>query len=502
MPGEAARDRIGPMATPIVSTHWYHPPSLRAIGQFFAAVAGIALLTYGGFVLQVNLTTISFLYLLLVITMALYCGFWLASLTSLLAAGCLDFFFTQPIFHFYITDSKEWVALAVFQISAIVISRLSAKELRSSRDAAIHRAGMEQLYELSRNSLLLDLGKPPGPQLVTLIQRIFSADAVALFDVNLGRQDRAGEWDEGEEDLAKDCYLSGTAEDDPETGTSRRILVGGQGPVGALLVRGQLSRLVVDALASLAAIAIDRYQSFEKEERAENARKSEQLRAAVMDALAHEFKTPLTAVQTASSGLLELGGLSVPQRDLVGLINGEAIRLNDLCTRLLLTAKLEAQQVGLQTGDVNVQELVTEVLARHQEGPERDRVHVAIEDAALTVRVDRQLLAMILEQYIDNAQKYSTPGTPIEVAVRRSRNEVVISVHNFGSTIRIEDRERVFDRFFRSPGSKESVPGTGIGLSVARKAAEAHHGHVWVISDEKEGTTFFLSLPTVAGRQL
>src|SRR5579863_3489851 len=110
------------------------------------------------------------------------------------------------------------------------------------------------------------------------------------------------------------------------------------------------------ALAALAAIAIDRHQSFENEERAETASKSEQLRTAVMDALAHEFKTPLTAVQTASSGLLELGGLTGTQLDLASLIDGEAVRLNELCTRLLLTAKLEAEQISLQKDEVNVQE--------------------------------------------------------------------------------------------------------------------------------------------------
>jgi two-component system sensor histidine kinase KdpD len=267
------------------------------------------------------------------------------------------------------------------------------------------------------------------------------------------------------------------------------------------VVRGGLSPLIVDALASLAAIVMDRHQSFEKEERAENASKSEQLRAAVMDALAHELKTPLTAVQTASSGLLELGPLSVSQHDLVSLINDEAIRLNELCTRLLLTAKLEAGQVGLHADDVNVRDLVMEVASAQSQRTGDDRVRVDIEDRALTVRADRALLAMILAQYIDNARKYSSPDTAIDVTVRISHNEMIFSVHNYGSTIRIEDRERVFDRFFRSADMKDSVPGTGIGLSVVRKAAQAHHGHVWVISDDREGTTFFLSLPISARRE-
>jgi len=471
-------------------------------GQCLTACAGIALLTYSGFVLQVNLATISLLYLLIVIPVALYFGFWQASLASVLAAACLDYFFTQPVFHFYIADPKEWAALGVFQISAVMISRLSRKELRSATEAAFNRAGMQQLYELSRNSLLLDLSQPPGQQIVVLIQRIFNAKSVALFDLNLGRQDRAGEWEEGEENLARESYLKGAAEDEPLKGIWRRILLAGTEPVGALVVRGELSPLIVDALGSLAAMAIDRYQSYEKEEMAENARKAERLRAAVMDAMAHEFKTPLTAVQSASSGLLELGALNESQHDLVSLINDEAIRLNHLCTRLLLTAKLEAAQIDLHADDVCVQEFLMELVASQDGQIGNDRVRIAVEDGASIVRVDRELLSMILAQYIDNARKYSTPGTLIEVAARISRNEIIFSVHNLGPTIRIEDRERVFDRFFRSGDLKDSFPGTGIGLSVVKKAAQAHHGHVWVISDDREGTTFFLSLPLAARSKL
>ena len=476
------------------------PRRLRTLAQCMAASAVLVLLTYCGFVLQVNLLTIGLLYLLLVVAAASLFGFWQASLISLLAVACLDYFFTQPLFHFYMTDPQEMVALGAFEITTIVISRLSAKELRSSRKAVVHRAEMEQLYELSRSSLLLDLRQPQGPQLTVLIHRIFNAQAVALFDVNLSRQDRMGDWGAGEEDLAKECYLRDSSQDDASTQTWQRILRAGPGSVGALVVRGKLSSLVVDALASLAAIAMDRHKWFDKEERTETAKKGEQLRATVMDALAHEFKTPLTAVQTASSGLLELGGLTEPQRDLVTLIDGEAVRLNKLCTQLLKAAKLEAKQTGLQTADVRVVDLVHEVLAGHPADAGRNSIRVVVEDSSLTVRADRELLAMILTQYIDNARKYSTVGTPIEIDARAGHNEVTFSVRNFGSVIRIEDRERIFERFYRSSEFKDAIAGTGIGLSVVKKAAEAHHGHVWVISDNQEGTTFYFSLPTDARR--
>jgi len=470
------------------------------LAQCAAASAVLALLTYFGFIFQINLLTISLVYLMIVVAVASFFGFWQASFISVVAVLLLDYFFEPPIFSFDVENTGIFVALVTFEATALAISRMHGREMRVAREAAAHRAGMEQLYELSRNSLLLDLRQPPGPQLAVLIHRIFNVRAVALFDANLSRQDRMGEWEAGEEDLAKVCFLRDTPQDDASTQTSQRVLRAASGPVGALAVRGELTPLVIDALTSLAAIAIDRYQWFEKEERAETAKKSEQLRGAVMDALAHEFKTPLTAVQTASSGLLELGGLTDLQCNLVKLIDGEAVRLNTLCTRLLKAAKLEAKQVGLETADVNVVELVSEVLASHPSEPERNNVQVAAEDPSLTVRADRGLLTMILTQYIDNARKYSKPGTPIEIAARSSNSEVLLSVHNFGSTIRIEDRERIFERFYRAPELKDAVPGTGIGLSVVRKAAEAHHGHVWVISDDKEGTTFFLSLPMDARR--
>ena len=104
------------------------------------------------------------------------------------------------------------------------------------------------------------------------------------------------------------------------------------------------------------------------------------------------------------------------------LIDGEAVRLNKLCTQLLKAAKLEAKQVGLETADVNVLDLVPEVLASHPAEAERNSIQVAVEDPSLTVRADRELLAMILTQYIDNARKYSTAGTPIEIAARASHN--------------------------------------------------------------------------------
>ena len=299
------------MENPVVLGSARLPQRLRTLAQCLSACAVLALLTYVGFVLQINLLTISLLYLLVVVAVASRFGLLQASFTSVLAVLLLDYYFEPPLFSLEVENPGIFVALVTFEATALTISRMHSREKRVARQAVLHRAEMEQLYELSRSSLLLDLREPPGKQLAVLIHRIFGARAVALFDASLSRQDRMGNWDLGEEDLARECYLRDASMDDASTETWQRVLRAGPGPAGALAVRGKFSPLVVDALASLAAIAIDRHQWFEKEERAETAKKGEQLRATVMDALAHEFKTPLTAVQTASSGLLELGGLTV-----------------------------------------------------------------------------------------------------------------------------------------------------------------------------------------------
>jgi len=495
LPGERTGQATSSMTNPI-TPGWTQPPRrLRIVAQCVIATAVLALLTYAGFTVQINLLTISLLYLLIVIAVASLFGFWQASFASLVAVLLLDYYFEPPLFSFEVENSGIFVALVTFEATALTISRMHARELRRAREAAIHRAGMERLYELSRSTLLLDLREPPGPQLAVLIHRIFEVRAVALYDANLSRQDRMGDWGAGEENLARECYLRNVPRDDLSTQTWQRILQSGPGSVGALAIRGKLDPLVTDALAALVAIAIDRHQSFENEDRAEAAKRGEQLRTAVLDALAHEFKTPLTAVQTLSSGLLELGGLTDSQTEMVRLIDEQTARLNELCTRLLRTAKLTPQQEDLETAEVNVQEVVCEVLAGKFAEGDGNAIQVAVQDPALTVRADRGLLEMILAQYLDNARKYSTRGTPINIEAHQSHAEVLISVHNFGPTIRMEDRERIFERFYRAPELKDAVPGTGIGLSAVRKAAEAHHGHVWVVSDDKQGTTFYLSLP-------
>jgi two-component system sensor histidine kinase KdpD len=364
-----------------------------------------------------------------------------------------------------------------------------------ARDANYQRIQMKKLYELSRGILLFDLHQPPGAQLAQLIQRIFQADDVAIFDAGPALLDHEGTWSLEERQIVKSTYFADENEDDLANHTTQRVIRSGSTSMGAMAIRGEVDPLIANSIASLAAIAFERHRSYEKEARAESAQQTEQLRVAVLDALAHAFKTPLTVLCTASSGLLEMGTLDEPGVELATLINQESVNLNQLCTRLLQTAKLEASSVTLHTEPVVVSKLVKDVVSDLSGALKGHPIEMIIEEQDAPLQGDKELLKMILTQYLDNAAKYSAPETPIGITVRESKSELFLSVRNEGSLIEMQDRERVFERFYRGSDAKQRAPGTGVGLSIVRKAAEAHHGHVWVVSAEDEGTTFFLSMP-------
>jgi two-component system sensor histidine kinase KdpD len=470
-------------------------PWMQQLIQCLVGCVGIAGATWIAYSLHVPQATAGFIYLILVVAFALMCGIWQAALVSLLAVSCLNYFFTPTVLTFVVADRNGWVALVSFQICALVVSGLSSRGQRMARDANYQRFQMKKLYELSRGILLLDLHQPSGPQLVQIIRRIFLADDVAIFDATLARLDHEGSWSAGEQQMAEMAYVTNKNEDDRELLTTQRVIYIGTTSIGAIAIRGEMDPMTATAIASLAAIAFERHRSYDKETRAESAQQAEQLRVVVLDALAHAFKTPLTVICAASSGLIEMDTLHTTEKTLVELINDESINLNQLCTQLLQTAKLETPSVTLQAEPVDVLKLIHGVVADLSTALNSHPIQLTTEDQNTSPQGDHDFLRMVLTQYLDNAAKYSPPDTPIEIQVRETDSELLLAVKNKGSLIPLQDRERVFERFYRGSDARDRVPGTGIGLSIVKRAAEACRGHVWVISDEEEGTTFFLSMP-------
>jgi two-component system sensor histidine kinase KdpD len=361
---------------------------------------------------------------------------------------------------------------------------------------------MRRLYELTRRTLEMDLQEEPGSRLASLVHEIFELDAVAVFDADLQEVYTAGDWKIEPLELAQNVFHFGTSDDDRTTGLSRRVIRLGTVPIGSLVLRGETAPLTNSAIAALIAITFDRYRSLANESRIEAEREAEQLRATVLDSLAHDYKTPLTAIRAASTGLAEMGRLTPAQAELIALIDEQAVLLTELTTRLLTTARPESDESGevsagvvLQMAPEPVEDLIEEAIEGLADRSDDARIAVQLPQEPLVLDCDRRLVGMLLRQYLDNACKYAEFDSTITVRAATAGEEVLLSVHSFGPVIPMADRERVFDRYFRSSASSNHAAGTGIGLHIAKRAALAHGGSVWVSSDDAEGNTFFAALP-------
>jgi two-component system, OmpR family, sensor histidine kinase KdpD len=388
--------------------------------------------------------------------------------------------------------------LPVLPALAMMAARVAGRRstgIPPDADALPLAPDAERLCTFIHETTKLGPHRKPGQELANLVRSIFDLDSVAIFDADLEEVYRAGACSDDVQDALQNICIFETISDDAETGLSRRVLHMGNLPIGAMMMRGETRGRMASAVASVVAITFDRYHSFANESRTESMRQAEQLRTTVLDSLAHAYKTPLTVIGTASEGLVSMGGLSPAQSGMVTLINEQAALLSRLTTRLLKTARLQASDMTPRAEKVAILPLIEDVVASLRDQLAGVSVKIGISRDDLSIRCDRSLLVALLTQYVDNAAKYGIVGTTVTIQAAEHAAEVIFSVHSIGPVIPEADFERIFDRYYRSSASSNRAPGTGIGLSVARRTAQAQGGHVWVTSDIDMGTTFYASLP-------
>jgi two-component system, OmpR family, sensor histidine kinase KdpD len=467
--------------------------------RVLASVPIVALVTVVAYGAHTKSFVAGFIYLFPIMLIAFGWGFIEASIASVLAVGCLDYFFTEPLFHFYMSDPQDWIALASFEAIVLLVSRLADRLKRHATEAGKRREQVEKLYLMSRNILLLNRRAAIGAELAHCIHQAFALDGVSLWDAREARLDNAGTTCIPEDEI-RAAYFHRCHGDDAVNGRFKRVLFLGSQAIGAIGLTGTSNRAFMDAhtadaIASLVALALERSHSFRAESEAEASRQSEQLRSAVLDGLAHAFKTPLTTIQGASSGLLEIGPLGPAQEELVILINQEAMHLSSLTSHALQTARIESDQLKVSKEEVHIQPLLENIYEQCSHHLSKRQLQLRSEISSRSVWADGRLLKLALLELVDNASKYADPEAPITLRASLRGADVTFSVRNEGSYIAPEERLRIFRRFYRSPGSQYRAPGTGIGLSFVKRFAEAHSGTVWVESEPETGTIFFLALP-------
>ncbi len=460
-------------------------------------LAGVGLAT---FVLTelfpANSTTAGFIYLMVVLGIATWCGFRVSAIVSLCAMLCMNFWFLPPVGHFTIADPENWVALFAFLLTALVASHLSDRAQQEAAEARRRQRETEQLYALSRSIILTDPAQPIGTQAARFIAQIFESPMVALLDSRTGQLFRGGPEEAADVDTRlHDAVRLAAHHHDPTRNLDIWPISLGGSPVGALAAVGiRASDGAVQSILNLVAIALERVHTEDAANRAEVARRSEEFKSTLLDAVSHEFKTPLTSIKAAVTGLRALHQpLHPDQQELALIIEEETDRLSQLVTEAAKMSEIDAGKVKLHRASVPAADIIDAAFASFQSrGADRLQGDYRSADS---VFVDNELIILALRQVIDNALKYSAPGTPIHCSTTNTSDRVQIRIANLGPGVPERDRERIFDKFYRRANSRNRVTGTGLGLHIAREIARIHGGDLWLDPDSPKGAVFCFSLP-------
>jgi len=476
---------------------------VRALAIRLAIViAIIAIITAAGFRLfQVNATTAGFAYLVAILFISARWGLTEAIVASVAAVLCFNFFFLPPIGTFNIADPQNWIALFFFLATSITASQLASQVKRRALEATAREQEMEKLYALSRSILLIEPSHSVARQLAGQLAQVFGASAVALYDRETGETYRAGPEDFPDSGEAfHQAALEGTLFRNERAHTIVASIRLGAQPIGSLGLRDvALSDSALQGVANLVAIGLERARAQEAASKAEAARQSDELKSTLLDAVAHEFKTPLTSIKAASTALLS-GSVPRPeqQHDLIAIVDQEADRLSALVTEAIQMARIEAGRVHLRRDLYPVSELVESVLNKMRSSIDERIVRVRIAPELPPVWVDSELIEVALRQLVDNAFKYSPLDSPVLIGAEPVDGRVVVSVADHGPGIPEQEQTRIFEKFYRAEASRQ-IPGAGLGLVIAREIIHTHGGEIWVESKVGEGSIFRFSLPVSAG---
>lgn len=420
----------------------------------------------------VPVLSLGVLYVFAVLPIAIVWGLELALPVSVASMLAFEWFYLPPVHRFSIAHSSDWFALAVYLGTAVVVSELAARARRRAAAAEQRERESALLADLATDLLRGRRLDEELPEIAAQTARVLGVDT-AEIELGAPRRPPAGH----------SPYPLEVA--DRAVGTI-------YAPEGADL-NAPARRRFLPALAALLAVAFD-HDGLEREAlEAETLRRSDLVKTALLRAVSHDLRSPLTGIRTAI-GALRNSTLELTEGDrseLLETIEVDSERLSKLVADLLDLSRLEAGSAApapeLWSLDDLVREAVDTLAAR-------DRVEIVGESPL--VEVDPVQVQRVLANLIDNALKFSPADTHVLVRVTATRKEAIVRVVDHGPGLPEDELERVFEPFYRH-GTDVRSGGPGLGLAIARGFAAANGGRVWAESRPGQGTTFALALPVV-----
>jgi two-component system sensor histidine kinase KdpD len=253
--------------------------------------------------------------------------------------------------------------------------------------------------------------------------------------------------------------------------------------------------------------------TFERSSQAKALKQSERLKSALLDAVTHDLRTPLTSIKASVTMLLD-DQLAVTRgeaaerlgeegrQEMLEVIDEESDRLDRFIGSLMELARIEAGEIELRRQSSQLDEIIMAAMKRAEPRTRDHRIELWLDDQLPSVNVDETALVEAIYALVDNAAKYSEPGSTIRVSAKAKPGDegtALVVVADQGKGIPQELRERVFDKFFRAmrDGDQGQPTGTGMGLAIAQGIVEAHGGRIWVEDGEAgAGSRFIVELPT------
>lgn len=441
-----------------------------------AGVAAVGLTTLAVYPLREVAAPISLsvVYLLAVLLIASVWGAWLGVATALASALAFNFFHIAPTGRFTIADGENWVALAVFLIAAVVASALAESARSRAVEADERRREADLAAEMSRTLLR---GDDLRAALPAAAQRLATSLELASADIELQPVD-------GDERRLAFPLRDGSR----QLGT----LLLSQGAPEATLRRVQ--ERIVPALEALLAAALERDALLSDVVETRALRRSDVLKTALLRAVSHDLRSPLTAIIAAAEPLAGEHVDDIDRRDLAGGIGQEARRLSRLIDDLLDLSRLESNAAEPRPEWCSIDEVLR--AAADQATTAAEFTFSITADLPL-VRADAVQLERAFANLLENSARHSG-GHPVSIRARAVVGRVLVRVVDRGPGIPTSQLERVFEPFYRSGNERTGHRGSGLGLAIARGFVEVNRGRVWAESLPGQGTSFVVELPLEA----
>lgn len=434
---------------------------MRPLAAVAGSLAAVALVTAAVFALRplgAPVLSLGVLYLFAVLPVAALWRMPYALVVAVVSMLTFNWFFLPPRHTFHLAESENWIALAVYLLTAISVSALADRSRRRAEESERRLREAELAADVS---MLLLESEDVRAQLPAIGARVAALFGIAEARIELGEERGPG-----------------------------LPLVAGSRRLGRLLLvpdehgLPNMARRVAAMLASLLATALER----------EWLARDDAAKTALLRSMSHDLRSPITAIQAAGEVLEHPEALSrAEERELLDSIRLQARRLDRLVGNLLDLSRIEAGAAQPVPELWPVDGLVARAL--EAVGPENERVDVLLPASSPPVRVDPAHVEHALVNLLENALRFSPPDARVELSAASEAGELVVRVRDRGPGVEERDRERIFEPFDR--GSDANGSGTGLGLAIARGFAELNGGRLWV-EPSAGGATFALALPVAA----